>query len=76
MFVGGVIYLTIFYGIYPEKEVFKFTDLICPSSPSNLYRHILHAMILWILCSKSWGFGFKARGLRDICHHRLIFQIF
>jgi hypothetical protein len=24
--------------------------------------HILHATILWILYSKTWGFGFKARG--------------
>jgi hypothetical protein len=27
----------------------------------------------WILYSKPLGFGFKARGLRDTCHQRLIF---
>jgi hypothetical protein len=58
----------------PKKEVFKFTKPICPCSPSNLYRHILHATILWIHYSKPWGFGFRARGLQDTCHQRLIFS--
>jgi hypothetical protein len=35
----------------------------------------LHATILWTLYSKTWGFWFKARGLWDICHEWLNFQI-
>jgi hypothetical protein len=31
-------------------------------------------MILWTLYSKAWGFGFKAQGLRDMCHQYLIFS--
>jgi hypothetical protein len=28
-------------------------------------------MILLTLYSKTWGFGFKARGLQDMCHQQL-----
>jgi hypothetical protein len=62
--VGNVICFTIFLGNSSRKKrFFEFTKPICPCSLSNLCRHMLHAMILWILNSKSWGFEFKARGL-------------
>jgi hypothetical protein len=74
--VGNVICFTIFSENSSRKKRFhEFTTPICPCSPSNLCRYKLHAMILWILNSKSWGFEFKARGLWDTCHQRLIFQI-
>jgi hypothetical protein len=73
----GMLFISPFFqGIHPKKGVFKFTTPIRPCLPSNLCRHILHATILLILNSKTWGFGFKARGLRDTCHQRLIFQIY
>jgi hypothetical protein len=51
-----------FRELTPKEEVFKFTTPICPCLPSNVCCHILHATTLWTLYSKTWGFGFKARG--------------
>jgi hypothetical protein len=76
VFIEEVICLTIFSGNLSRQKSFKFTEPICPCSPSNFWRHILQVTILWILHSKSWGFGFKAQRLRDKCHQRLIFQVY
>jgi hypothetical protein len=55
-FLRNYLFKHFFREFIPKKVAFEFLN--------QFSRHILHAMILWILDSKPWGFGFKARGLQ------------
>jgi hypothetical protein len=58
-----------------KKEVFKFLNQFTHFNHQFklLIFYTTHATILWILFSKPWGFGFKARGL---CWTRVIDRLF
>jgi hypothetical protein len=59
---GCYLFTTFFRDFIPKKEVSKLTTPICPCSPSNLYCHILHVTILWILYSKNLGIWIQGSG--------------
>jgi hypothetical protein len=74
--VGNVVCFTIFSGNSFWKK--RFLNLL------HQFAHVHHHIFVVIYCmlrffgcliSKFLGFGFKARGLRDTCHQRFIFQI-
>jgi hypothetical protein len=57
-----------FREFFSKKEVFQFTEPICPLHHQIITVIYCMPRFFRILYSKPWRFGFKARGLRDTCH--------